>query len=67
MGSSDTLYYLTGRPRLHHGVTDEDGDVDTTWDHDVFGAVPLVVSPTTSLSPTRRWTTHYVLIVLVVL
>jgi RHS repeat-associated protein len=38
-GSSETHYYLTDGLGSTMALTDEAGDVDTTWDYDVFGAV----------------------------
>ena len=39
MWSSATFYYLTDGLGSTMALTDEAGDVDTTWDYDVFGAV----------------------------
>jgi RHS repeat-associated protein len=39
VGSGATFYYLTDGLGSTMALTDEAGDVDTTWDYDVFGAV----------------------------
>jgi hypothetical protein len=39
VGSSDTYYYLSDGLGSTMALTDDAGDVDTTWDYDVFGAV----------------------------
>jgi hypothetical protein len=39
VGSGATFYYLTDGLGSTMTLRDEEGDVDTTWDHDVFGDV----------------------------
>jgi hypothetical protein len=39
VGSGATFYYLTDGLGSTMALTDEAGDVDTTWGYDVFGAV----------------------------
>jgi hypothetical protein len=56
--SSDTFYYLTDGLGPTMALTDESGEVDTSWDYDVFGAVRGTTGsqPTTLPSPASRWT-----------